>query len=184
TGGYYRFTNLLSGMALDVAGGCNTPSETTVQQWPSNFATGQQWSLTDMGSGQYKIASNCGTGMVLDVPSGSGNGALVKHAIDNGSSRQRCTLTSSRGGGSPTINASPSSVGGGGSVAINWTGSTTIADWVAIWTHNQTNGSPPPSNWVYTSSCTKSYGSSVVSSGSCNFTAPSSAAIYDIRLNP
>jgi hypothetical protein len=79
--GTYRFVARHSGKVMDAAG---TSKGASVQQWPYNGGTNQQWIVTDLGGGQYSI-KDARSGLSLDVTSAS---------LDNGAGFELWTATS------------------------------------------------------------------------------------------
>ncbi|SDG23088.1 RICIN domain-containing protein [Chitinophaga filiformis] len=91
---YYHIRNLHSGKLVDVPSGTGT-SGTVLQQYAAfPLAADQQlWSLTDVGSGQYRIV-NKGNGLSLSVAGGStSNGAQVIQETTASDNRQYWTIT-------------------------------------------------------------------------------------------
>ena len=84
------------------------------------------------------------------------------------------------GGGAPTISASPASATPGQPVTVSWSGVSSVTDWVGL--HSAGSGDSSGVDWKYTSSCTFAAGGSVVASGSCIFTMPSTPGPYEFRL--
>jgi hypothetical protein len=86
----------------------------------------------------------------------------------------------------PIITASPTSVAPGGTVTVSWSGvaSPTVADWFEPFASGASDSSHNPNSptWRYTSSCTQSYGSNALSSGSCSYTMPTTTGTYEFRL--
>ncbi len=82
----------------------------------------------------------------------------------------------------PTLSASPTSVGTGGSVTASWSnvGHPTSTDWVGVYPPGSGSGSYL--NWVYDDSCTQTAGSTTLASGSCSVTMPTSPGTYELRL--
>jgi hypothetical protein len=64
-----RLTNAGSGQAMDVTGGA-TADGTAVDQWGSNGASNQQWTLKQVGGNVYTL-TGVGSGKCLDVPNQS-----------------------------------------------------------------------------------------------------------------
>jgi hypothetical protein len=85
---------------------------------------------------------------------------------------------------SVSLTVSPSSVAGGGSVTVSWSGVTnpTTQDWIGLYHPGDPNSSFL--NWFWTSSCTQTVGSTARASGSCTFTMPNVAGTYELRLFP
>jgi hypothetical protein len=84
----------------------------------------------------------------------------------------------------PTVSVSPSSVSGGGTVTVSWSGvpNPTTQDWIGLYHPGDANSSYI--DWFWTSSCTQTVGSNALSSGSCTFKMPNVAGTYELRLFP
>jgi subtilase family serine protease len=82
----------------------------------------------------------------------------------------------------PTLSASPTSVGAGGSVTASWgsVGNPSTTDWIGVYTPGSGSGSYI--NWVYDDSCTQTAGSTTLGSGSCSITMPTTPGTYELRL--
>jgi hypothetical protein len=82
----------------------------------------------------------------------------------------------------PTLTATPASVAGGATVTVSWQGVTspTVSDWIGLYSSGADDTAI--TNWVFTSSCGQSTGSTAAASGSCTMTMPSSNATYQFRL--
>lgn len=75
-GGYWKFLNVSSGKALQVAN--TTADGGNVYQWTSSTSTYQQWSLQLASTGIYYVI-NRGSGKALDVtPPATGNGNNIR----------------------------------------------------------------------------------------------------------
>lgn len=85
-------------------------------------------------------------------------------------------------GVTPNVTASPASVPAGGSVTVTWSGvaNPTSTDWVGLYQPGASNTSY--SDWIYDDSCTRTAGTTTLSSGSCSFTMPSANGTYELRL--
>ncbi len=84
--GTYRLVARHSGKALEAAG---TANGSGVQQFTVNQNTSQQWNITHLGGGQYRI-TNVQSGRVLDIASSSmNNGASVQIWNYNGGDNQK-----------------------------------------------------------------------------------------------
>lgn len=70
SGGTYTLTARHSGKVLDVTGS-GTTNGTNVEQWTNYNASNQQWVITDVGNGYFRVSPANATGEALDV---SGNG--------------------------------------------------------------------------------------------------------------
>jgi hypothetical protein len=95
--GTYRLTPRHSGKALDVAGH-GTGNGANVQQWTYNGGQNQRWTITHLGSNQYKIIG-VESGRALDVSGGSmSDGANVLIWAYSGANNQRWTVAATSGG--------------------------------------------------------------------------------------
>ena len=91
---YYHIRNLHSGKLIDVPSATGT-SGTVLQQYAAFplLADQQLWSLTDIGSGQYRIV-NKGNSLSLSVAGGAtGNGAQVIQETTVSDNKQYWTIT-------------------------------------------------------------------------------------------
>jgi Fibronectin type III domain/Right handed beta helix region len=84
----------------------------------------------------------------------------------------------------PTLSASPAAVAPGASVTASWAGVTapTVRDWIGVYVPGAANSAYNTSSWRYTSSCTKTAGTTAKASGSCPIPMPSTAGTYELRL--
>jgi arabinan endo-1,5-alpha-L-arabinosidase len=90
--GYYKITNALGGLALDVIN-CAPDAGTKLQLWPSNGLTCQQYVLERASNGDYIFTSATGNN-VLEVPNCSTTpGQQVGLWYYNGFGCQRWTIT-------------------------------------------------------------------------------------------
>jgi hypothetical protein len=80
-----------------------------------------------------------------------------------------------------TVSVSPTTIGANGTITIAWNGnsSPTVKDWVGVMSATSTLDANP---WVYTSSCSKTAGTTAKSSGSCTLAAPAVAGVYSVKL--
>lgn len=91
---YYHIRNLHSGKLIDVPSASGT-SGAVLQQYAAFplLADQQLWSLTDIGSGQYRIV-NKGNGLSMSVAGGAtGNGAQVIQETSASDNKQYWTIT-------------------------------------------------------------------------------------------
>lgn len=72
SGGTYRITPRHSGKSLDIAN-CGTANGSNVQQWSWLNNTCQQFVMTDVGSGNWRITPSNATGASLDLTNCSGS---------------------------------------------------------------------------------------------------------------
>jgi hypothetical protein len=81
-----------------------------------------------------------------------------------------------------SLSAAPTSVAGGGSVTVSWSGvaSPSATDWIGVYVAGQSGGSFV--NWFYAGSCGYTSGASDGASGSCSTTMPLTAGSYDFIL--
>jgi len=77
------------------------------------------------------------------------------------------------------LNTASGSATAGQSLAATWTGSTDKQDWIGVYVTGASDASYLA--WEYTS-CSHSWASSAVVSGSCAFTMPSTAGTYEFRF--
>jgi hypothetical protein len=89
----YRLIARHSGRALDVAGGTQeTGDRTNVHQWDYEGAANQQWIVTDLNNGYFKLKA-VHSGKCLDVNDASPTpGANVQQYTDNGGTAQQWYL--------------------------------------------------------------------------------------------
>jgi hypothetical protein len=86
------------------------------------------------------------------------------------------TITSS----SPAeVTVSSTAVAAGAGIVVSWTGSTSATDWISLQVPDADH--IPNIDWFYTNSCTRTAGAMPASSGSCSFTMPMVARIYEFR---
>lgn len=89
-GGYWKFINVNSGQALEVAAMATNPGG-NIAQWPSNGFPCQQWRLASAGGGYWKVI-NRNSGLLMDVEGGPGataNGTNISQYYDiNGGNQQ------------------------------------------------------------------------------------------------
>ncbi|HLG69272.1 MAG TPA: carboxypeptidase regulatory-like domain-containing protein, partial [Chloroflexota bacterium] len=78
-----------------------------------------------------------------------------------------------------TLGAASGNATGGQSLAVSWTGSTDKQDWIGVYATGASDASYL--GWAYTS-CSHSWASSAVASGSCTFTMPTTAGTYEFRF--
>ena len=91
-GSNWIFTNVASGLALDVAGFATGAA--AVDQAQSTHDTNQVWSVTSTGAGNYTIG-NQNSGLVVDISGASTvNGGQALQYANNGGNNQRWTFTS------------------------------------------------------------------------------------------
>ncbi|MFJ3307219.1 alpha-L-fucosidase [Streptomyces sp. NPDC086549] len=95
--GTVRLVNRKSGKVLEVGGGA-TADGATVDQWPWNGGTNQQWKLLPNADGSYRL-SNVRSGKVLDSPGGSAQGAGLDQWADDGGDNQSWKLVPSQTSG-------------------------------------------------------------------------------------
>lgn len=93
--GFYRITNVMNGLVLDLAGG-SIISGANVQYWtPFDGNKNQEWAIFQGTGGSYTL-QNVASGLVLDVSGGNGsNGANVQGWLANGSEAQRWIISES-----------------------------------------------------------------------------------------
>jgi hypothetical protein len=79
-----------------------------------------------------------------------------------------------------SLNVSPTTVPGGSTFTVNWTGVNPASadDWIGLFPAGSPNSGFP--DWKYVS-CTRNPGA-VRASGSCDFTAPTTAGPFEIRM--
>ena len=67
-------------------------------------------------------------------------------------------------------------------MTVNWSGvaSPKVKDWIGLFAVGSSDLSAL--NWVFTSSCTQTAGTTAKASGSCSLAMPSTAGTYEIRL--
>jgi hypothetical protein len=90
TSGDYLLRNRLSGQILEIGGGGNTPDMqgAGANQWPSTGSTNQQWNVSALGEGMYRI-SNKRSNMALEVlGSNTTQGGSVGQNKSNGGKNQ------------------------------------------------------------------------------------------------
>jgi hypothetical protein len=82
----------------------------------------------------------------------------------------------------PTLTATPSSVAAGGNVTVSWSNVTgpTTRDWIGL--YHPADANAAFTDWIYDNSCTKTAGSTSLSSGSCSFHMPTTPGTYQFRL--
>ena len=82
-----------------------------------------------------------------------------------------------------TVSATPATVAKGASASVAWSGvaSPTKVDWLGVYMPGAGTTSTAI-NWIYTSSCTQTAGSTAKASGTCSLKMPSTAGTYEIRL--
>ncbi|MEO7718271.1 MAG: RICIN domain-containing protein, partial [Capsulimonas sp.] len=87
TGGYWKFTNANSGLAIDVKGQ-STAAGAIVQQYAWTGGNNQQWSITQASDGAYNII-NRNSSLLLDVSGASLNqtAPIVQSTNNNGGDR-------------------------------------------------------------------------------------------------
>ncbi|HEX2914069.1 MAG TPA: RICIN domain-containing protein [Chloroflexia bacterium] len=89
----YTLVNVNSGKVLDVVG-ASTANGGSIDQWPTNGGTNQQWNIVNVGSGKYKLV-NINSSKVLEVAAFSTtNGGTVDEWTDNGGTNQQWTIVS------------------------------------------------------------------------------------------
>jgi hypothetical protein len=88
--GSYELVNAESGLCADVEGG-STAAGARVVQWTCTGGTNQHWLLTRRSDGTYTVTS-VRSGLALTTAS-TADGALVTQQPDNGSPRQRWTVS-------------------------------------------------------------------------------------------
>ena len=104
SGATYKIINRNSGKAIDVPLGQNI-SGLQLQQWSDNGLNTQQWVATDIGGGNYRLASVCAPGKVIDVNNGTkNNGEKIQLMDDWGNTAQRFTIHSLGNGYCSIIN--------------------------------------------------------------------------------
>jgi Domain of unknown function (DUF4082)/Fibronectin type III domain len=82
----------------------------------------------------------------------------------------------------PSLTASPGSVGSGGNVTVSWSGigDPTVKDWIGLYPVAANDAGDVA--WKYTSSCDHNPGKIALTSGSCIFTMPTVPGTYQFRL--
>jgi hypothetical protein len=89
----YKFTNVKSGMVMDMTAG-STADGTDLIQYPDNGAANQLWTFTPTGDGYYKFSPSINAKASLDVH-GSDNsleGAKVEEYAWAGSTNQQWSI--------------------------------------------------------------------------------------------
>ncbi|WP_161596672.1 RICIN domain-containing protein [Chitinophaga vietnamensis] len=132
---YKIFSAVNNTSVLDVSGG-STADGTKVELWSNNSpsSTNQQWIVTDVGSGYYKLQPVNAPGKMMDVSaSGTADGTQVQIYTDNGTNAQKWKITSLGGG---YYNLSPACAPGS-SLDDNAQG-TANGNKIQIWTSNGT----------------------------------------------
>ena len=94
--GTYRIVCRNGGEALDVYQK-NTANGTNVDQWPYNGGSNQQWQVTNLGNGAYKIIG-VQSGRSLDAYGFGGSGANADIWDYSGGTNQQWILTPTSGG--------------------------------------------------------------------------------------
>jgi arabinan endo-1,5-alpha-L-arabinosidase len=96
--GRYSLTNQNSGLVWD-AWGCTGASGQIIAQGTPAGLTCQQWNLTPVGNGEYKITSAVGAGLAADVYGNNpNNGAALQLYAYNGAANQRFKIERASGG--------------------------------------------------------------------------------------
>ncbi|GGH21322.1 hypothetical protein GCM10007352_33940 [Mucilaginibacter phyllosphaerae] len=89
SGKTYRITPVHSGKSLDVSGS-STADGAVVQQWQYGGATNQQFIITDVGGGYYRISPASASAKAFDVSGAStANGAAIVQWAYGGNSNQK-----------------------------------------------------------------------------------------------
>lgn len=90
--GRYRITARHSGLALDVNAG-GTSNGSNVIQWAYGGGTNQQWIVTNLGNGFYRISPAHASSMALDVSGvSSSNGANIQIWSNTGGNNQQWSI--------------------------------------------------------------------------------------------
>jgi len=93
----FYLVNRRSGKAIDVPGS-STADGTALIQWTKSTANNQRWTLTDLGSGLYKVVS-VSSGKAVDINGGSSSdGATIIQWPYSGGTNQQWMLTDNGNG--------------------------------------------------------------------------------------
>ncbi|QJX48207.1 family 43 glycosylhydrolase [Hymenobacter taeanensis] len=96
--GRYTLTNQNSGLVWDAWGCTGTSGQAIAQGSPAGLNC-QQWNLTPVGNGEYKITSAVGAGLAADVyGNSSSNGAVLQLYPYSGGANQRFKIERASGG--------------------------------------------------------------------------------------
>ncbi len=122
---------------------------------------------------------NSATGITTTVPAGATTGP-ISVTTSGGTATSSGSFTVPTG--AATLTATPSSVAPGGTVTVSWSNvaGPTRNDWIGLYHPGDANTAYI--DWIYDDSCTKTAGSTSLSSGSCSFQMPSTAGTYEFRL--
>ena len=91
TDGFVTFTNISSGLVLDLRGG-NAANGSAVQQYDANGTDAQLWRVVIADNG-YKLVSKLNSSFVIDIPSATEESFIkIQSYADNGTSAQRWHL--------------------------------------------------------------------------------------------
>jgi hypothetical protein len=89
SGSTYKIISRVSGKAIDDPGGQDV-NGIQLQQWTDWGGAPQQWIVTDMGNGNYKLKSVSATNKVIDVRNGTNNdGEVIQLMTDFSTTAQR-----------------------------------------------------------------------------------------------
>ena len=133
---YKIFTAVNNSSVLDVTGGA-TANFTKVELWTNNSptTTNQEWVVTSLGSGYYKLQPLNAPGKCLDVNgAGTANGTQVQIYSDNSTAAQKWLFTSN---GNSYYSLSPACAPG--SSLDDNAQITTPGNKIQIWQTNQTS---------------------------------------------
>ena len=135
------------------------------------------------------VASCNGTGTIT-VPANTSTTANAVYTVTlsatgvpgTPSATASITITVPAASQPASLTASPSSVSGGGSVTVAWSGvaNPTDGDWIGLYHPGDANTAYL--DWFYADSCTQSNHSSALASGTCTYTMPATAGTYELRL--
>ncbi len=137
-------------VVMEPAGG-KSANGTNIQLGKANNAKYQQFSVTSLGGGRYKI-QNRASGKVLDVKGGSKkSGANIQLYAWNGTAAQIFTINAAEENGKTVCEL----VGAGSGLAVDYAGaSTKVGTNVRLYTRNYTSGQ----KWIFTPVQTKPAG--------------------------
>jgi hypothetical protein len=136
-------------------------------------------SVSFHGTAATSFAVDSPTQITAFVPTGATTGTIsVTTGGGTGTSSGSFTVTTP----AATLSATPSSVSAGGSVTVSWSNvaGPTNRDWIGLFRP----GDPDTAyiDWLYDDNCTKTGGSTTLSSGNCSFPMPSVSGTYEFRL--
>lgn len=106
SGAKYKIINRGSGKVIDVPGGQDV-NGLQLQQYKDIGSTAQQWIVTDMGNGNYRLKSVCAANKVIDVNNGTSNdGEKIQLCADYSTTAQRFKIYNLGNGYCSIINLS------------------------------------------------------------------------------